>query len=119
MMKRWLRLAVLAMLVAVPLATQQEPAAPGHGQALADTLEAIQQARVVTRVVFIVAPPDDEASTLLTYLPHGLGADTTLLTLNRGEGGQNAIGPEQGQQLGILRSAELSACFSPTSSGSY
>ena len=37
------------------------------------TLEAIQQARVVTRVVFIVAHPDDEASTLLTYLPHGLG----------------------------------------------
>jgi LmbE family N-acetylglucosaminyl deacetylase len=111
MMKRWLRLAVLAMLVALPLAAQQEPAAPGRGQTLADTLEAIQQARVVTRVVFIVAHPDDEASTLLTYLPHGLGADTTLLTLNRGEGGQNAIGPEQGQQLGILRSAELSAAM--------
>ncbi len=110
-MKRWLRLAVLAMLVALPLAAQQEPAAPGRGQTLADTLEAIQQARVVTRVVFIVAHPDDEASTLLTYLPHGLGADTTLLTLNRGEGGQNAIGPEQGQQLGILRSAELSAAM--------
>jgi LmbE family N-acetylglucosaminyl deacetylase len=111
MMNRWLRLAVLAMLVALPLAAQQEPAAPGRGQTLADTLEAIQQARVVTRVVFIVAHPDDEASTLLTYLPHGLGADTTLLTLNRGEGGQNAIGPEQGQQLGILRSAELSAAM--------
>jgi LmbE family N-acetylglucosaminyl deacetylase len=111
MMKHWLRLTVLAMLVALPLAAQQEPAAPGRGQTLADTLEAIQQARVVTRVVFIVAHPDDEASTLLTYLPHGLGADTTLLTLNRGEGGQNAIGPEQGQQLGILRSAELSAAM--------
>jgi len=111
MMKRWLRLAVLALLVALPLAAQQEPVAPGRGQTLADTLEAIQQARVVTRVVFIVAHPDDEASTLLTYLPHGLGADTTLLTLNRGEGGQNAIGPEQGQQLGILRSAELSAAM--------
>src|SRR6202790_835667 len=124
MMKRSLRFAALAMLVALPLimqavtplvkrvaAQQQEPAAPGRGQTLADTLEAIQQARVVTRVVFIVAHPDDEASTLLTYLPHGLGADTTLLTLNRGEGGQNAIGPEQGKQLGILRSAELSAAM--------
>ena len=111
MMKRWLSLAVLALLVALPLAAQQESVAPGRGQTLADTLEAIQQARVVTRVVFIVAHPDDEASTLLTYLPHGLGADTTLLTLNRGEGGQNAIGPEQGQQLGILRSAELSAAM--------
>jgi LmbE family N-acetylglucosaminyl deacetylase len=111
MMKRWLKFAMLAMLVALPLSAQQEPAAPGRGQTLADTLEAIQQARVVTRVVFIVAHPDDEASTLLTYLPHGLGTDTTLLTLNRGEGGQNAIGPEQGKQLGILRSAELSAAM--------
>src|SRR6202163_2665930 len=123
MMKRSLRFAALAMLVALllvtqvltPLATptprQQRPAAPGRGQTLADTLEAIQQARVVTRVMFIVAHPDDEASTLLTYLPHGLGTDITLLTLNRGEGGQNAIGPEQGPQLGILRSAELSAAM--------
>jgi LmbE family N-acetylglucosaminyl deacetylase len=111
MMKHWLKLFVLAMLLTLPLAAQQEPAAPGRGQTLADTLEAIQQARVVTRVVFIVAHPDDEASTLLTYLPHGLGTDTTLLTLNRGEGGQNAIGPEQGKQLGILRSAELSAAM--------
>jgi len=88
-----------------------EPPAPGHGQSVADTLESIQKARVVTRVLFTVAHPDDEASTLLTYLPHALGTDTTLLTLNRGEGGQNAIGPEQGAQLGILRSSELSAAM--------
>src|SRR3984893_11689672 len=123
MMKRSLRFAALAMLVALllvtqvltplatPIAAQQEPAAPGRGQTLADTLEAIQQAGVVTRGMFIVDRPGNEASTLLTYLPHGLGTDTTLLTLNRGEGGQNAIGPEQGKQLGILRSAELSAAM--------
>jgi LmbE family N-acetylglucosaminyl deacetylase len=115
-MKRWLvRLALLAILAALPIfvqvEAQQELPAPGRGQSVADTLEAIQQARVVTRVLFITAHPDDEASTLLTYLPHGLGTDTTLLTLTRGEGGQNAIGPEQDQQLGILRSAELSAAM--------
>jgi LmbE family N-acetylglucosaminyl deacetylase len=92
-------------------APQQESPAPGHGDSVADLLDAIQHARVVTRALFIVAHPDDEASTLLTYLPHGLGTDTTLLTLNRGQGGQNAIGPEQGEQLGILRSAELSAAM--------
>jgi LmbE family N-acetylglucosaminyl deacetylase len=91
---------------------QLEPPAPGRGQSVADTLESIQKARVVTRVLFTVAHPDDEASTLLTYLPHALGTDTTLLTLNRGEGGQNAIGPEQGAQLGILRSSELAAAMS-------
>jgi LmbE family N-acetylglucosaminyl deacetylase len=93
------------------VAAQQEPPAPGRGQSVADTLESIQKARVVTRVLFTVAHPDDEASTLLTYLPHALGTDTTLLTLNRGEGGQNAIGPEQGAQLGILRSSELSGAM--------
>jgi LmbE family N-acetylglucosaminyl deacetylase len=93
------------------VAAQQEPPAPGRGQSVADTLESIQKARVVTRVLFTVAHPDDEASTLLTYLPHALGTDTTLLTLNRGEGGQNAIGPEQGAQLGILRSYELSGAM--------
>src|SRR5580704_4938599 len=93
------------------LDAQQGNDAPGRGEGVGDTLEAIQKARVVTRVIFIVAHPDDEASTLLTYLPHGLGTDTTLLTLNSGEGGQNAIGPEQGPQLGILRSAELSAAM--------
>ena len=85
-MTRFLRFAARVILLAVPVIAQQEPAAPGHGQTVADTLEAIQHARVVTRVLFIVAHPDDEASTLLTYLPHGLGTDTTLLTLTRGEG---------------------------------
>ena len=107
---------LLSVLCALALAltrvsAQQEQPAPGRGQSVADTLESIQKARVVTRVLFTVAHPDDEASTLLTYLPHALGTDTTLLTLNRGQGGQNAIGPEQGAQLGILRSSELSAAM--------
>ncbi len=98
-------------LVLPRIVAQQEQPAPGRGQSVADTLESIHKARVVTRVLFTVAHPDDEASTLLTYLPHALGTDTTLLTLNRGEGGQNAIGPEQGAQLGILRSSELAAAM--------
>ena len=118
-MKRRQKFALLSFLAAfcaltlvlVRVSAQQEPPAPGRGQSVADTLESIQKARVVTRVLFTVAHPDDEASTLLTYLPHALGTDTTLLTLNRGEGGQNAIGPEQGAQLGILRSSELSAAM--------
>ena len=100
-----------ASLFLLRVSAQQEQPAPGRGQGVADTLESIRKARVVTRVLFTVAHPDDEASTLLTYLPHALGTDTTLLTLNRGEGGQNAIGPEQGAQLGILRSSELSAAM--------
>src|SRR5208282_5980077 len=46
---------------------------------------------------------------LLTYLARGLGADVALLSITRGEGGQNALGPEQGAQLAVLRSHELLA----------
>ena len=115
--QKFLAAAALAVFCTSILALQQaaaqqpEPPAPGRGQSVADTLEAIQKARVVTRVLLTVAHPDDEPSTLLTYLPHALGTDTTLLTLNRGQGGQNAIGPEQGAQLGILRSSELAAAM--------
>ena len=46
---------------------------------------------------------------MLSYLARGLGADVALLSIPRGEGGQNALGPEQGPQLGILRTEELLA----------
>ena len=45
------------------------------GQSLADTIEAINQSRVTTRILFVTAHPDDEWSSLLTYLSRGLNAD--------------------------------------------
>jgi LmbE family N-acetylglucosaminyl deacetylase len=93
-------LAVVATLSAIPRAT---------GQSLADTIEAINKSRVATRILFVTAHPDDEWSSLLTYLSRGLNADVGLLTLTRGQGGQNAIGPEQGGALGVIRTEELLA----------
>ncbi len=84
-------------------------APPGAAQSLADTIEAINKSRVATRVLFVTAHPDDEWSSLLTYLSRGLYADVGLLTLTRGQGGQNAIGPEQGGALGVIRTEELLA----------
>ena len=84
-------------------------AAPLRAQSLPETVEAIDKARVTTRVLFITAHPDDEASGLLSYLSHGLDADVGLFTITRGQGGQNAIGPEQGERLGMLRTSELLA----------
>ncbi len=78
-------------------------------QSLPDTVEAIDKARVTTRILFITAHPDDEWASLLTYLSHGLNADVALLTITRGQGGQNAIGPEQGAELGVIRTEELLA----------
>jgi len=78
-------------------------------QSLPETVEAIDKARVSTRILFITAHPDDEWASLLTYLSRGLHADMALLTITRGQGGQNAIGPEQGAELGVIRTEELLA----------
>ncbi|MCC2251407.1 NEW3 domain-containing protein [Virgibacillus sp. AGTR] len=53
------------------------------------------------------AHPDDERSDFLAYLSRGLGVKTTSLIANRGEGGQNEIGDELGNALGIIRSNEM------------
>ena len=55
----------------------------------------------------IVAHPDDEDGALLTYLSRGLGVRTTLLTLTRGEGGQNAMSVDSDDALGLIRTNEL------------
>ena len=116
-MKSWLskrRRAALAFsivfwLIAALRVEAQFPPAPGTGTGLAETVEAIDSARVTTRILYITAHPDDESATLLTYLARGLHADVALLTLTRGEGGQNALGPEQAPQLGLIRTRELLA----------
>ncbi|QBQ06168.1 hypothetical protein E2C16_11030 [Sporosarcina pasteurii] len=53
------------------------------------------------------AHPDDERSDFLAYLSRGLGVKTSSLIANRGEGGQNEIGTELGNPLGIIRSNEM------------
>jgi LmbE family N-acetylglucosaminyl deacetylase len=81
----------------------------GTGPGLAETIEAIDSARVTTRILYIDAHPDDESAAVLTYLARGLHADVALLSLTRGEGGQNDLGPEQAPQLGLIRTQELLA----------
>ena len=87
----------------------QFPPPPGTGPGLAETIEAIDSARVTTRILYVTAHPDDESAPVLTYLSRGLHADVALLSLTRGEGGQNALGPEQAPQLGLIRTQELLA----------
>ena len=53
------------------------------------------------------AHPDDENNGMLAYYAHGMGFRTALVSATRGEGGQNEIGPELFQAIGILRAEEL------------
>lgn len=58
-------------------------------------------------VMLIGAHPDDEDSALLAYLARGENARTAYLSLTRGDGGQNIIGPELFESLGVIRTEEL------------
>ncbi|MCK5652543.1 MAG: PIG-L family deacetylase, partial [Gemmatimonadetes bacterium] len=69
----------------------------------------IRQLDGVKRVLVIGAHPDDEDTSLLATLSRGMGARTAYLSLTRGEGGQNLIGPELGEGLGLVRTGELVA----------
>ena len=104
-----LLLAFFSTPLSTPQAEAQFPPAPGTGPGLAETVEAIDSAAVTTRILYITAHPDDESAPILTYLARGLHADVALLSLTRGEGGQNALGPEQAPQLGLIRTQELLA----------
>jgi LmbE family N-acetylglucosaminyl deacetylase len=85
---------------------QLAPPGTGGVAALAGILE---QLGANKRVLVIGAHPDDEDTQLLVLLSRGLGAQAAYLSLTRGEGGQNLIGPELGPGLGIIRTEELLA----------
>lgn len=70
---------------------------------------ALRKVGTTGRVLYVTAHPDDEHNGLLVRLARGLGLRTALLTLTRGEGGQNAIGAELFESLGVLRTEELMA----------
>ena len=61
------------------------------------------------RVLWIAAHPDDEDTQPLTWLSRSGRADAAYLSLTRGDGGQNLIGNELGEPLGVIRTEELLA----------
>ena len=69
--------------------------------------EALERLNTLGSVMMIGAHPDDEREQVLAYLALGRHVRTAYLSLTRGEGGQNLIGSEQGDELGIIRSQEL------------
>ncbi|HEX7120056.1 MAG TPA: PIG-L family deacetylase [Longimicrobiales bacterium] len=70
---------------------------------------ALRRVGPTQRVLMIAAHPDDENTAVLAALALGRGADVAYLSLTRGDGGQNAIGPELQESIGLIRSEELLA----------
>ena len=106
---RAILLASVITIVSGGFAQAQMSSAPGTGRGLPETIDAIDSARVTTRILYITAHPDDESAAVLTYLARGLHAEVALLSLTRGVGGLNVLGPEQAPQLGLIRTQELLA----------
>ena len=71
--------------------------------------EAVQKLNVLASVLYLAAHPDDENTRLIAYMANEVKARTAYLSLTRGDGGQNLIGPELREQLGVIRTQELLA----------
>jgi LmbE family N-acetylglucosaminyl deacetylase len=97
-------LVVVSCIVLLPFSNAQRPPAQPHA---AEILHRMQKLNVLGSVLYIVAHPDDENTRLIAWLANGKKVRTGNLSLTRGDGGQNLIGPELGDALGIIRTQEL------------
>ena len=114
-----LSLLILSLMSNGSLAAAQQPPAAIYQSAFARPLavnrgsaalsQSLQKLHTRASLAMVVAHPDDEDGGMLTYESRGQGVDTTLLTLNRGEGGQNVMTSDYWDQLGTIRTQELLA----------
>lgn len=75
----------------------------------AEIYHSLQKLNFLGTALYIAAHPDDENTRLISYLSNEVKARTAYLSLTRGDGGQNLIGPELKEMLGVLRTQELLA----------
>ncbi len=74
-----------------------------------EILQQLHSFREMGSVLYIAAHPDDENTELITYFARGRNYRTAYLSLTRGDGGQNMLGPEFGNEIGVIRTQELLA----------
>lgn len=72
-------------------------------------LQDLRSFREMGTVLYVAAHPDDENTVLIAYLARGRNLRTAYLSVTRGDGGQNVLGPEFGEKLGVARTQELLA----------
>ncbi|MCC6281048.1 MAG: PIG-L family deacetylase [Saprospiraceae bacterium] len=90
-------------LLFTSLAGAQKPVKPSA----ADLHQAIKKLNVLGSILYVAAHPDDENTRFISYCANEKNYNVTYLSLTRGDGGQNLIGPEIRELLGVLRTEEL------------
>ncbi|HUM03092.1 MAG TPA: PIG-L family deacetylase, partial [Thermoanaerobaculia bacterium] len=98
---------VLAVLLTLPV--RLLAALPAEAMNAAEIRLALKKLNVVGSVLYIAAHPDDENTAFLAWGAKGQLVSTAYLAITRGDGGQNLIGPEAAELLGLLRTQELLA----------
>jgi LmbE family N-acetylglucosaminyl deacetylase len=95
--------AIIALSTAAVLAQQpQKPTA-------SEIYHKLEKLNFLGSALYVAAHPDDENTRLISYLANDMHAKTAYLSLTRGDGGQNLIGPEIRELLGVIRTQELLA----------
>jgi LmbE family N-acetylglucosaminyl deacetylase len=99
------------LLISLAASTRFVVAQPQSPRSLnaAELRLAIKKLNVVGSVLYIAAHPDDENTAFLAYMAKGRLMRSAYLAVTRGEGGQNLLGAEQGDLMGIIRTQELLA----------
>ncbi|WP_103865621.1 PIG-L family deacetylase [Aquimarina sp. I32.4] len=97
---------IAAIAIVFPFLLQgQHPNKPNS----AEIHQAIKKLNFLGSVLYVAAHPDDENTRLISYMANQVKARTAYLSLTRGDGGQNLIGPEIRELLGVIRTQELLA----------
>ncbi len=103
-MFKYYSFALLTLLLCFTLQAQQ-PKKP----TASDIYESIEKLNFLGSVLYVAAHPDDENTRLISYMANDVKARTAYLSLTRGDGGQNLVGPELRELLGLIRTQELLA----------
>jgi LmbE family N-acetylglucosaminyl deacetylase len=101
------RLIAVTVLVAMLVATGAARSGLPQDAGAAGTWHWLQKLATTASVLHTTAHPDDEHGGMLALMSRGRGARVALMTLNRGESGDNAIGPQLFDGLGLIRTEEL------------
>ena len=101
------RLALTLLIAHCALLTTKAQAPKTYSSS--EILLGLQKLDVLGSVMYIAAHPDDENTRLLAYFANGRHLETSYLSLTRGDGGQDLIGPELRESLGVIRTQELLA----------
>ena len=104
-MKRFVIIFVIVQLLLISRSFSQEPRKYNS----AEIQLKLQKLKVLGNVLYVAAHPDDENTGLITYMANEIKVNTAYFSCTRGDGGQNLIGPEIQDELGVIRTQELLA----------